>query len=67
MTALDNVTAIAIGAGGMLGAAYIGTRSLWGPVGLHVGWNFAAAGIFGTEVSGNDTRRGCWTRRRAVT
>ncbi|GAA2965264.1 MULTISPECIES: CPBP family intramembrane glutamic endopeptidase [Streptomyces] len=50
--------AIAIEAGGMLGAAYIATRSLWLPIGLHFGWNFAAAGIFSTEVSGNDTPQG---------
>ncbi|AEN11057.1 MULTISPECIES: type II CAAX endopeptidase family protein [unclassified Streptomyces] len=50
--------AIAIEAGGMLGAAYVATRSLWLPIGLHFGWNFAAAGIFSTEVSGNDTPQG---------
>lgn len=50
--------AIAVEAGGMLGAAYAATRTLWLPIGLHVGWNFAAAGIFGTVVSGNDTPQG---------
>ncbi|MEW2296466.1 CPBP family intramembrane glutamic endopeptidase [Streptomyces sp. NPDC006743] len=45
--------AIAIEAGGTLAAAYIATRSLWLPIGLHFGWNFAESGIFGTEVSGN--------------
>ncbi len=45
--------AIAIEAGGMLAAAYAATRSLWLPIGLHFGWNFAESGIFGTEVSGN--------------
>lgn len=50
--------AIAIEAGGMLGAAYAATRTLWLPIGLHAGWNVAAAGIFGTEVSGNDTPQG---------
>ncbi|MFE2019496.1 CPBP family intramembrane glutamic endopeptidase [Streptomyces sp. NPDC059499] len=50
--------AIAIEAGGMLGAAYAATRTLWVPIGLHFGWNFAAAGIFSTEVSGNDTPQG---------
>lgn len=51
-------TAIAIEAGLALGAAYVATRSLWLPVGLHLGWNFAAGGVFGTEVSGNDTATG---------
>lgn len=50
--------AIAIEAGGMLGAAYAATRSLWLPIGVHLGWNFAASGIFSTEVSGNDTPQG---------
>ncbi|AXK32722.1 CPBP family intramembrane metalloprotease [Streptomyces armeniacus] len=50
--------AIAIEAGGMLGAAYVATRSLWLPIGLHFGWNFAAGGIFSTEVSGNETPEG---------
>ncbi|GAA0929748.1 type II CAAX endopeptidase family protein [Pseudonocardia zijingensis] len=50
--------AIAVEAGGMLAAAYAATRTLWLPIGLHFGWNFAAAGIFGTEVSGNGTPEG---------
>ncbi|MER7725217.1 CPBP family intramembrane glutamic endopeptidase [Streptomyces sp. NPDC096323] len=50
--------AIAIEAGGMLGAAYAATRTLWLPIGVHLGWNFAASGIFSTEVSGNDTPQG---------
>ncbi|MEV6587144.1 CPBP family intramembrane glutamic endopeptidase [Streptomyces acidicola] len=50
--------AIAIEAGGMLGAAYAATRNLWVPIGLHFGWNFAASGIFSTVVSGNGTTRG---------
>jgi uncharacterized protein len=50
--------AIAIEAGAMLAAAYAATRTLWVPIGLHFGWNFAAAGIFGTEVSGNGKPEG---------
>ncbi|MGW2471963.1 CPBP family intramembrane glutamic endopeptidase [Streptomyces sp. NPDC001665] len=50
--------AIAIEAGGMLGAAYAATRSLWLPIGLHFAWNFAAAGIFSSEVSGNGASQG---------
>ncbi|MFC4061914.1 CPBP family intramembrane glutamic endopeptidase [Planomonospora corallina] len=50
--------AIAIEAGGMLAAAYAATRTLWVPIGVHFGWNFAAAGIFGTEVSGNGVTQG---------
>lgn len=55
---LLGAVAIAIEAGGMLGAAYAATRSLWLPIGLHFGWNFAESGIFGTEVSGNGAAHG---------
>ncbi|MFC6883548.1 MULTISPECIES: CPBP family intramembrane glutamic endopeptidase [Actinomadura] len=50
--------AIAFEAGGMLAAAYAATRTLWVPIGLHFGWNFAQAGIFGSEVSGNGDTKG---------
>ncbi|MFJ9556631.1 lysostaphin resistance A-like protein [Nocardiopsis sp. NPDC101807] len=46
--------AIALEAGLMLGAAYAATRSLWLPIGLHLGWNTAQAGVFGTAVSGSE-------------
>lgn len=49
---------IALTAGTMLGAAYLATRKLWLPIGIHFGWNFAASGIFSTEVSGNGTPQG---------
>ncbi|GGM41136.1 CPBP family intramembrane glutamic endopeptidase [Promicromonospora citrea] len=50
--------AIAIEAGGMLTAAYVATRRLWVPIGLHLGWNVAGSALFSTEVSGNDTPQG---------
>ncbi|HEY3558936.1 MAG TPA: CPBP family intramembrane glutamic endopeptidase [Kribbella sp.] len=50
--------AIAIEAGGTLGAAYLATRKLWLPIGLHFGWNFALAGIFGAVVSGTNKSQG---------
>jgi membrane protease YdiL (CAAX protease family) len=50
--------AIAIEAGGMLTAAYVATRRLWLPIGLHFGWNLAGSAIFSTEVSGSDTPQG---------
>lgn len=55
---LWGAVAIAVEAGGMLGAAYVATRSLWLPMGLHLGWNLALGGIFGTEVSGSGTPTG---------
>lgn len=48
--------AIAIEAGLMLGAAYAATRSLWLVIGLHLGWNFAEAGIFSTATSGTSSQ-----------
>ena len=55
---LVGAIAIAISAGGMLTAAYVATRKLWLPIGLHFGWNIAASAIFSTEVSGTHTRQG---------
>jgi membrane protease YdiL (CAAX protease family) len=43
---------IAFEAGVMLGAAYMLTRSLWMPMGLHAAWNFAQGEIYDIPVSG---------------
>jgi CAAX protease family protein len=45
--------AIAVEAGILLGAAYAATTRLWLPIGLHIGWNFTEASVFGMSVSGN--------------
>lgn len=50
--------AIALEGGVLLASAYVATRSLWLPIGLHFGWNIAVTGIFGTVVSGADTPAG---------
>nr|WP_218861534.1 type II CAAX endopeptidase family protein [Nocardioides panzhihuensis] len=55
---LWGAVAIVIEAGGMLTAAYIATRKLWLPIGLHFGWNVAGSAIFSTEVSGSNTAQG---------
>jgi hypothetical protein len=44
---------IALTAGILLAGAYVVSRRLWLPIGLHFGWNFALGGIFGLAVSGN--------------
>jgi membrane protease YdiL (CAAX protease family) len=44
--------AIAIEAGLLLGLAYVATRNLWFPIGIHFAWNFTQAGIFGITSSG---------------
>jgi len=36
----------------MLGAAYMLTRSLWLPMGIHAAWNFAQGEIYDIPVSG---------------
>lgn len=43
---------VALEAGVLLAAAYMLTRRLWVPIGLHLSWNFAEAGIFSGDVSG---------------
>jgi hypothetical protein len=45
---------IALEAGVMLGAAYMLTRSLWLPMGLHAAWTFAQGEIYDIPVSGTD-------------
>jgi uncharacterized protein len=48
--------AIMIEAGVFLGAAYMLTRRLWLPIGIHAGWNFNQGGLFGVPVSGLPSR-----------
>ena len=49
---LYGAAAIGIEAGMLLGAAYVLTRRLWLAIGVHFGWNFMQAGVFGPNVSG---------------
>jgi membrane protease YdiL (CAAX protease family) len=44
--------AIAIEAGVLLGAAFVVTRNLWLPIGLHFAWNLCEGPIFGAQISG---------------
>jgi len=44
--------AIATEAGLLLGGAYMLTRNLWLPIGVHLAWNFTQGTIFGVPVSG---------------
>lgn len=46
--------AIAIEAGLLLGAAYMLTRSLWLPIGIHFGWNVTQGFVFDVPVSGHE-------------
>lgn len=49
---ITSALAIALEAGLLLGAAFMITRRLWLPIGLHAAWNFTQSGIFGAPVSG---------------
>jgi membrane protease YdiL (CAAX protease family) len=42
----------------LLSLAYLATRSLWLPIGVHMGWNFAQGPLLGINVSGNDFAAG---------
>jgi uncharacterized protein len=44
---------ITIELGVLLALAYVATRSLWLPIGIHAGWNCAEGNILGTPDSGN--------------
>jgi membrane protease YdiL (CAAX protease family) len=44
--------AIVFEGGIFLAGAYVLTRRLWLPIGIHAGWNFAQSGIFGVPTSG---------------
>lgn len=48
--------AIAIEAGIMLAAAFVYTRRLWLPIGIHFAWNFVQGAVFGVAVSGNEAK-----------
>nr|WP_294784704.1 type II CAAX endopeptidase family protein [uncultured Flavobacterium sp.] len=41
-------------AGSLFGAAFIYSRNLWLPIGIHFAWNFTQSGIFGAITSGNE-------------
>jgi len=47
---------IAFEAGVMLGAAYMLTRSLWLPMGIHAAWNFTQGEVYDIPVSGMPVR-----------
>jgi membrane protease YdiL (CAAX protease family) len=44
---------LSLQAGVLLGAAYMVSRSLWFPIGLHWAWNATQAGVVGGTVSGH--------------
>jgi membrane protease YdiL (CAAX protease family) len=60
---LLSVCATAIQAGFMLPAAFVFGRSLWLPIFLHFGWDFAEPGIFGGINPGTSIAQGLFTSK----
>ncbi len=50
---LFSALAITVEAGILLGAAYLFSKNLWLPIGLHFAWNFSEGGIYGAIISGS--------------
>ncbi len=53
--------AIVVESGLMLAMAYVFTRTLWFPIGIHFGWNFTEDYLFGIRVSGHAPRPSIFT------
>lgn len=51
---LWSAIAIALEAGLLLGIAYIYSRNLWLPIGIHFAWNLTQSGIWGANTSGGE-------------
>ena len=58
-----SIGATAMQAGLLLPAAYVYTRSLWFPVFLHFGWDFAEPGIFGGINPSTSLKQGLLTSK----
>lgn len=56
----DGVTLLAVAntalAGLLFAAAYLATRRLWLPIGVHFAWNFISDGVFSLPTSGHPAR-----------
>lgn len=48
---------IAVEAGILFATAYLLTRRLWMPIGIHWAWNFFEGPVFGTPVTGSNTEQ----------
>jgi len=58
-----SVSATAMQAGFMLPASYVFSRSLWLPIFLHFGWDFAEPGIFGGINPSSSLTQGLFTSK----
>lgn len=61
-TAWWQALVLGVGAGSLYLAAFVLTRRLWLPIGLHLGWNYALAIGFGFPLSGHEPRADAWIR-----
>jgi membrane protease YdiL (CAAX protease family) len=56
----ENATVLAVAntavAGLLFAAAYLATRRLWLPIGMHFAWNFTSDGLFSLPTSGHPAR-----------
>jgi uncharacterized protein len=52
---VQGAVSIIFEAGVLLAAAFMVTRRLWFPIGMHFAWNFTQGGLFGVAVSGGAT------------
>lgn len=60
-----SVSATSVQAGFMLPAAYVFSRSLWFPIFVHFGWDFAEPGIFGGINPSSSLTHGLFTSKIA--
>jgi len=51
-----SILAICLESGVLLAAAYMYSRRLWLPIGLHFAWNFTESGVFGASTSGSEAQ-----------
>lgn len=52
---VQGAASIIFESGVLLAAAFVVTRRLWFPIGMHFAWNFTQGGLFGVAVSGSAT------------
>ena len=55
---VGGVVAIGVEAGLLLGVAYLYTRRLWFPIGIHLAWNCVQCTAWSSPVSGTGTMKG---------
>jgi len=58
------VTAFGNALGGLMyGIAFLGSKNIWLPIGMHFAWNFVQGWVLGFKVSGNEAGGGLITQK----